>query len=110
MYINLVSLDSPPVGKLDEEVSALDTIDTLVILLLVVVDTHVKNSAGIQLVAQKDAVVELFIVVVVVGDQTEREVPCELVADALSNDVDSVLQVSTFALVEGVIPEIVKEP
>jgi len=42
-----VSLDPPPVGELDKEVAALDTIDAQVILLLVVVYANVKNSAGI---------------------------------------------------------------
>jgi len=35
--------------------------------------------------------------------------PCELVDDALSEDVNSVFQLSAFALVKGIIPEIVKE-
>lgn len=110
MTKNRLSLDAPPVGELDEEITALDPIDPQVVLLLIIVDAHIKNSAGIQLVAQEDAVVDFFVVVVVVGDQTEREVSGDLVTDALSEYIDTILQLSTPALVEGIIPEIIEEP
>ena len=64
-------LDTPPVGKLDEDEKALHLVDARVILLLVVVDPEIKDCARPEFVAEKQAGVNVLVVVVVICDQTD---------------------------------------
>ena len=84
--------------------------DSEVILFLVVVYTEVKNRSRPVFVAEKKAVVEFVVIVVIVRDQAERERAGQLKIDALTDDVHFVLFYPAFFPVEPVVPEIIEEP
>ena len=79
-------------------------------MFLIIVNAQVKNRARPVFVAEKKAVVEFAVIIVIVRDQAEREGTGELKVDPLADDVHFVLFGSTFIPVEAVVLEIIEEP
>ena len=68
-FVRIVRLDPPPVGELDENEPALHLVDASIILLLVVVDPEIKDRARPEFLAEKEAGVNVPVIVVVIRDQ-----------------------------------------
>lgn len=101
-------LDSPPVGKFYKIIPSFDPVHTGFILYLVVIDTQIKHSPRVVHIAEEDAVVELFIIIIVIGDQAEGESPGELEIDPLAEDVDIIDFFSSHFFEEAVVLKFVK--
>ena len=84
-------------------------IDTCIILLLVVINPEIKDCPRPQFVAEKDAVEELFIVMVVVCDDTQGKGAGELLANPLCYDIDLVYALSSSVLPKSIIPVAVEQ-
>ncbi|MDH4218855.1 MAG: hypothetical protein OEY18_08795 [Candidatus Aminicenantes bacterium] len=65
-----MKLNSPPVGEFDEEKPAFHPVDSQIVLFLIVIDTHIEDGARPEFIAQEEAGVDAFIVIVVIRDQT----------------------------------------
>ena len=78
-------------------------------MFLVVIESQIKNGSGPQLPAEKKAVVNFFVVIVVVGDEAEGEGSGYLETDALGNDIDAVNPFPIPFVEEFVVGVVIKE-
>ena len=62
-------LNSPPVGEFDEDKPTFHSVDSQIVLFLVVVDTHIEDGAGPEFIAKQKAGVDAFVVIVIIRDQ-----------------------------------------
>jgi hypothetical protein len=100
-------LYTPPVGKFDEDKTALDAPDSRIAPLLVVIHSDIEDGSRPEFITEEKAVKDFFMIAVIICDQPQGKSARNLIGEALADDIHRVDFFTTLAHVEIVVPEIV---